>query len=257
LADIHFAPTEQARGNLIREGIASSDIMVTGNTVVDALLHVLAGSPIAGASDSTSYILVTAHRRENHGAPLHRICDGLIALLERHREMHALVPMHPSPEVRDVLTARIGCHRRIRLIEPLGYKAFVSVLNNAALVMTDSGGVQEECAVLNVPMLVLREGTERPEALVGDDSVLVGTDARQILESGSIMLSGPRRTRENLPRRSIFGDGNASTRILDAVLARGRLTRRSNSEIVLPNPNFRPSNPSSGITQDQPPSAAE
>jgi UDP-N-acetylglucosamine 2-epimerase (non-hydrolysing) len=218
LADVHFAPTEQARDNLLREGIACADILVTGNTVVDALLQALARKPVA--TECSAYILVTVHRRENHGVALHHICEGLVALLERHSDVHAIIPMHPHPSVRDVLMARVGRHPRIVLTEPLGYTEFIGTLNGAAMVLTDSGGVQEECAVLGKPMLILRENSERPEALDADTTFLVGTNSRRILEFGSRLLNWPLTNRENAPLANVFGDGNASTRILDALLAR-------------------------------------
>jgi UDP-N-acetylglucosamine 2-epimerase (non-hydrolysing) len=226
LANLHFAPTEQARGNLLREGIAEQDIVLTGNTVVDALLQALARSPVTMATHQR-YILVTVHRRENHGAVLLDICDGLVALLERHRDVLAIIPMHPHPKVRDVLIERVGWHERIRLTEPLGYTEFVGVLSGAILVLTDSGGVQEECAVLGKPMLIMREHTERPEALDTGVSILVGTSSRRIMELGSAFLCDSKNGREKPSRSTAFGDGSASTRILDALLTRIPVAERN------------------------------
>ncbi|MEP7057665.1 MAG: UDP-N-acetylglucosamine 2-epimerase (non-hydrolyzing) [Caldimonas sp.] len=220
LADLHFAPTEQARQNLLREGIDAASIVVTGNTVVDALLRTLGRRELAPADRGASprYVLLTAHRRENHGAALGRICDALLLLLERHPDLSASVPMHPSPKVRDVLTGRLGRHDRVRLTEPLGYADFVRALDAAALVLTDSGGVQEECAALGKPVLVLRHDTERREAIDAGVAILVGTDARQIADAGSALLDdAPRYARMARPSDA-FGDGNASARILDALL---------------------------------------
>lgn len=223
LADIHFAPTELARRNLLREGISSEEILVTGNTVVDALLHTLSRIQVEAPSKSR-YILVTAHRRENHGPALLEICEALRGLLTRFRDVRAILPMHPNPNVRDVLVSRLGAHDRITLTEPLGYTEFVKVLNASVLVLTDSGGVQEECAVLGKPMLVMREHTERPEALDPDVAILVGTDPAKIVEVGSRFLNDANKTSKKQALSGKFGDGSASIQILDALLRRRDLS---------------------------------
>ena len=222
LADLHFAPTEQARRNLLLESIADEDIVVTGNTVVDALVETLSRSPSRPIAGRCRYIVFTAHRRENLGGVLHDICDGLIILLERNRDVRAIVPMHPNPSVRDVLIRRFGGHDRIVLREALGYTEFLNTLNGASLVLTDSGGVQEECAVLEKPMLILREHTERPEALDGGRAILVGTNSHRIADVGSFLLGESKACRAAPSLSTKFGDGTASTRILDAVLSRTR-----------------------------------
>ncbi|MFL6663698.1 MAG: non-hydrolyzing UDP-N-acetylglucosamine 2-epimerase [Rhizobacter sp.] len=221
VADLHFAPTEQARRNLLRQGIAADDIFVTGNTGVDALTHALGHAPgtAAAAQGGAPYVLVTAHRRENHGAPLQHICDGIAALLERHPEVTAWIPMHPSPVVRRVWVSRLGAHERVRLTEPLGYIDFIRALHGAALVLTDSGGVQEECATLGKPVLVLRADTERPEAVDAGVAALVGTDAGQIVEVASRLLAEPECYRAMAHATQVFGEGSASVQILDALKA--------------------------------------
>ncbi len=222
LADLHFAPTKRARLNLLREGIADADIVLAGNTVIDALLHTLRRSSVAprraNADAAARYVLLTAHRRENHGAALGSICDAVLELLERHRELSAWVPMHPSPNVRDVLKSRLGSHPRALLSEPLGYGEFVTALDGAALVLTDSGGVQEECAALGKPVLVLREDTERSEAVDSGVALLVGTDSRRIVDVASRLLDDAETYRCMGRPSTAFGDGNASARILDALL---------------------------------------
>ena len=221
VADLHFAPTEQARDNLLREGIEAETIRVTGNTVVDALLQTLEQPPRrsdpAAPTSPQRYVLVTAHRRENHGAALGRICDALLRLLDRHEDLAAWLPMHPSPPVRQMLNARLGKHPRIRLSEPLGYRDFVHALAGAALVLSDSGGVQEECAALGKPLLVMREDTERPEVLDAGVAVLVGTDADRIVETGAALLEDEGRYRQMARRSHAFGEGSASLQILDAI----------------------------------------
>lgn len=223
LADLHFAPTEQARSNLLREGIADADIFMTGNTVVDALFRTL-GFAAPGPTPpllamAPKYLLVTAHRRENHGAPLIAICDSVLALLDEHRDLSAWLPMHPSPHVRDVLARRLGKHPRIRLTEPLGHAEFIAAVNGAILVLTDSGGVQEECAALGKPVLVLRESTERPEAVAAGVAFLVGTSSRQIVEVASSLLNDAKMYQTVAHATDVFGTGSASEHILDAILA--------------------------------------
>ena len=226
LADLHFAPTERARQNLVREGIDAGAIVVTGNTVIDALLRARCLAASAQRSHERApppgYILVTAHRRENHGDALLRICAALRELLERHRETRAWLPMHPNPQVCEVLRAELGSHPRVHLTGALGYLDFVRALADATLVLTDSGGVQEECAALGKPVLVLREHTERPEAIEAGVARIVGTDSKAIVEAASRLLGDPP-SREEMARASdAFGDGKAAERILAALSARHR-----------------------------------
>ncbi len=219
LADLHFAPTDGARQNLLDEGVDEDDVIVTGNTVIDALQHTLAiGRAGAGVSgDAPAYILVTVHRRENHGAALGRICDGLLAILERHPALVAWLPMHPSPAVRGILERRLRAHARVRLTEPLGYRDFIAALDGCTMVLSDSGGIQEECVALGKPVLVLRDDTERPEAVAVGVGLLVGSDTLRIAESAhAILADGETRRRMSQPSNA-FGSGGASSRILDAL----------------------------------------
>ncbi|HEX2540225.1 MAG TPA: UDP-N-acetylglucosamine 2-epimerase (non-hydrolyzing) [Caldimonas sp.] len=223
VADLHFAPTEQARANLLQQGIADSDVVVTGNTVIDALFQTLKrlrdAPEIGPRLPGTRYALVTTHRRENQGAALHHICDGLLTLLETHPHLSVWVPMHPSPDVRQVLTGKLGGHERALLTEPLGYTDFVAAMHGAALVLTDSGGVQEECAALGRPVLVLRADTERPEAVDAGVALLVGTDARRIVEAASRLLDDAESYRTMAHPTAAFGEGRASIHILNALAA--------------------------------------
>jgi UDP-N-acetylglucosamine 2-epimerase (non-hydrolysing) len=223
LADLHFAPTPSARQNLLQEGLAADDILVTGNTVVDALRWTLAahaGGAVAPVRHERPYVLVTAHRRENHGPALHRICDALLRLLHAHPHLDIRVPMHPSPVVRDVLVARLGADPRVRLIEPMGYAAFVCAMAGAALVLTDSGGVQEECAALGRPVLVMRTDTERMEAVEAGVALLVGTQTESIVGAASALLSDASAYDTMARASNVFGEGTASTQILNAIAAR-------------------------------------
>ena len=226
IADLHFAPTEQARSNLLQQGVAAHDIVVTGNTVIDMLFRTVQ-RPRPGGVDATGslpspYVLVTIHRRENQGTALHDVCDALLALLAEHPQLSLWVPMHPSPDVRGVLVARLSAHARALLTEPRGYTNFVAAMHGAALVLTDSGGVQEECAALGKPVLVLRADTERPEAVDAGVALLVGTGSSRIVTVASELLRDPERHRDMARPTTAFGDGRAAGRILDAIAAARR-----------------------------------
>jgi len=221
LADLHFAPTPQARSNLLQDGVPDASIVVTGNSVIDALFDTrsrLATAPRRAPPITTPrYVLVTVHRRENQGAALAGICDGVIELLQRNAEVGALVPVHPNPQVRDVVVERLRGHPRVVLAEPLGYADFVHALVNASLVLTDSGGIQEECAALGKPVLVLRSKTERPEAVAAGVATLVGTSASRIAEVASFLLEDAAALARMSHSTDAFGDGRASLRILEAL----------------------------------------
>ena len=226
IASLHFAPTVQARVNLLAEGIADEHIVVAGNTGIDAL-RLTSEDAVRSASRCAlqppgRYVLVTVHRRESHGPALQRICDALHRLRERHPGLHLWIPMHPSPAVRPLLVAALAGRERVHLTEPLGYRDFVGALTHAALVLTDSGGIQEECAALGKPVVVLRDETERSEAVDAGISTLVGTDVDRIVEAASRLLDDAR-LYDSIARPSdVFGDGRASERILDALLRPAR-----------------------------------
>lgn len=220
LADLHFAPTEQARQNLLREGLDDGAIVVTGNTGIDALhlaLRADAGDEHSVVAKSP-YILATVHRRESHGPALARICDGLDTLLARRPDLTVWLPVHPSPQVRGVIGKRLGSHPRVRLTEPLGYKAFVQALAGAVLVLTDSGGIQEECTALGKPVLVLRDRTERAEAVAAGVAQLVGTQADRIAETAAGLLENIDRYRAMSRPSTAFGAGTAAHSILQTLL---------------------------------------
>jgi len=219
LAAIHFAPTQTARANLIREGIAPEAIHLTGNTVIDALRFVLAQSPrLAIQPPGDRFLLVTTHRRENWGAPMREIAGALRELLDRNPTLGLLVPAHPNPLVREPLVEALGGHPRARLTEPLGYPEFVAAMAASAAIVTDSGGVQEEGPALGKPVIVLRPETERPEALEGGGSVLVGTDRARIVAAVEAALVGHNPSSRRFA--SPFGDGFAAERIVLAVTRR-------------------------------------
>jgi UDP-N-acetylglucosamine 2-epimerase (non-hydrolysing) len=227
MASWWFAPTDLSRENLIGEGADGGRIYVTGNTVVDALRATLARLAVEGPAASSAkrlsgrcFVLLTAHRRESWGAPLERICRALLAVLERNPDFMALVPMHKNPAVRDVVKSFLEGDERIILSDPLDYPDFVWAMDNCALIMSDSGGVQEEATSLRKPALILRDVTERPEAVERGSCVLVGTDEGRIVKEACAILSGGDAVRKLMERSLLnpFGDGLASSRIADVLL---------------------------------------
>lgn len=215
LAALHFAPTETARRHLIAEGVAPETIHLVGNTVVDALQAMIERSPAFPIRIPTSrYVLLTTHRRENWGEPLRRIASAARWLLERFEDLSVVFPIHPNPLVRGPALEELGGLERAILTEPLGYPAFVALMNQAALILSDSGGVQEEAPVLGVPVLVLRDATERPEAIELRLNRLVGTDPDRIVAEASALLKAQDRAASTSARcSSPYGDGRAAERI--------------------------------------------
>ena len=224
----HFAPTQDAVNNLRAEGVLETDILLTGNTVIDALLDI-AGREYAIAdpvveeilSDSRRVILVTAHRRENWGEPMSRIGQAVKMLVDKHPDTLAVVALHRNPLVRESLRPILEGHNRVHLIEPPDYVPFVKLEQKATLILTDSGGVQEEAPSLGKPVLVLRETTERPEGVAAGTAMLVGTDIQRIIAEASRLLSDPNAYAAMARAASPYGDGHASVRIVDGLVAAG------------------------------------
>jgi UDP-N-acetylglucosamine 2-epimerase (non-hydrolysing) len=226
VCDLHFAPTERAKENLLREGVSEETILVTGNTVIDALLDVVsrefnfAGSPLESIPfDSRRVILVTAHRRENFGKPLENICEALLEIAERYNgDVHIVYPVHLNPHVQGPVYSMLGGVENISLIEPLDYQPFVHLMNKCHFVLTDSGGLQEEAPSLGKPVLVLREVTERPEAVEAGTVKLVGTRRERIVE-GAVRLLEDNKEYERMARAvNPYGDGRASEKIVGALV---------------------------------------
>ncbi len=217
LAAIHFAPTAIARGNLLREGIDPGAIKLTGNPVIDALRWTLArgcDSPVQ--PPARRYLLVTAHRRENWGEPIREIARAVADLVDRFEDLGAVVPAHPNPEVRRPMAEALEGRDRVLLIDPVGYPQFVALMAGAAVILSDSGGVQEEGPALGTPVLVLRHETERPEAVALGSARLVRPDRTTIVAEASKVLNAPgARGLSRLP----FGDGRAAERIVREVLS--------------------------------------
>ncbi|ESZ78160.1 UDP-N-acetylglucosamine 2-epimerase (non-hydrolyzing) [Mesorhizobium sp. L103C105A0] len=232
IATWHFAPTTEARDNLIAEGKAANTIFVTGNTVIDTLLHFsseidadkLMNAKLAARfpfiDPTKKMILVTGHRRENFDGGIQRICTALKALSAR-RDVQIIYPVHPNPNVRSVVEAEIGTVPNIHLIDPQDYLPFLYLQKQSYLVLTDSGGVQEEAPSLGKPVLVMRENTERPEGIAAGTARLVGTDIEKILANANSLLDDESVYRGMAERHNPYGDGQAASRIVEELLNHG------------------------------------
>lgn len=233
VADLHFAPTETARDNLLREGVAPESIVVTGNTVIDALLSIVEKlrsdqNLLAKQEERFSFldpkkrlILVTGHRRENFGAGFEQICHALAEIASSSRNVEVLYPVHLNPNVRkpvnDILASQ-GL-TNVHLIEPVDYLPFVYLMNRSHLIITDSGGVQEEAPSLGKPVLVMRETTERPEAVDAGTVRLVGTDQKRIVSETLRLLDDDDEYRRMSQAHNPYGDGKAVARIIETILS--------------------------------------
>ena len=224
LADFHFAPTARARENLLGEGVPGGRIFLTGNTVVDALLAVAGLQRVPGnpqlrgiLEGGNRLVLLTAHRRESFGTPLREVFGAVRELADREDTIEILYPVHPNPHVLGPARELLSGHPRIHLTDPLDYLDLVSALERAALVLTDSGGIQEEAPTFGTPVLVLREVTERPEGVEAGVASLVGTDGRKIVETAVSRLQAPPPGMGPSLVRNPYGDGRAGERIADIV----------------------------------------
>ena len=225
LARHHFAPTERARDNLLAEGVAAERILVTGNTVIDALLTVVGrlrtdsdlqrqmAARFAFLDPHKQLVLVTGHRRENFGAGFERVCRALRTLVETHPRVQLVYPVHLNPRVQEPVGRLLGGQERVHLLAPLDYLPFVALMDRASLIVTDSGGVQEEAPSLGKPVLVTRETTERPEAVAAGTVHLVGTDEAAIVAQAAELLATPAGGRSGAVVNP-YGDGHAAERIV-------------------------------------------
>lgn len=226
LARWHFAPTGLARDRLLAEGVAADAIHVTGNTVIDALLETAGrtsdiGLPVVDEARSAGrrIVLVTVHRRENWGPPIRDICRAIARITESAKDVQVVVSVHPNPAVSEIVRAELGARSRVALLEPLDYAPFVKLMSAATLVLTDSGGIQEEAPSLDVPVLVLREVTERPEAVEAGAALIVGTDTDRVATETLRLLGEGDDYARMAAAENPFGDGTAAQQIVD-VLAR-------------------------------------
>jgi UDP-N-acetylglucosamine 2-epimerase (non-hydrolysing) len=231
LAAVHFAPTPQARQNLLQEGVAQERIVLTGNTVIDALEFAVArlrddpelrrtvAAQFGFLDPAKRLVLVTGHRRESFGAGFRTICEALGELAAVRDDIQIVYPVHLNPRVREPVHALLGGLPAVKLLEPLDYLPFVFLMQRAALILTDSGGIQEEAPSLGTPVLVLRETTERPEAVAAGTALLVGTGREAILRETQRLLSDAS-AREAMARaHNPYGDGKAAERIVAALAA--------------------------------------
>ena len=219
LARLHFAPTSGARENLIREGTPSSAIVLTGNTVIDALLWMVERKPELPVEvrPASRVILATVHRRESFGDGLNAICRAIRTIVDTNSDVDVILPVHPNPNVRSVVMSHLVSHNQIKLVEPLAYGGFVAALQRATIVLTDSGGVQEEAPALGKPVLVMRTTTERPEAVQAGVARLVGVDEEVIRSQVQQLLDDPSYYSSMAKGASPYGDGNAASRIVVAL----------------------------------------
>ncbi|MFZ2959576.1 MAG: UDP-N-acetylglucosamine 2-epimerase (non-hydrolyzing) [Candidatus Ozemobacteraceae bacterium] len=223
LCDLHFPPTERSRKNLLAEGVPAKNIHVTGNTVIDALFWALEMQhepshelwPIFQGHHRL--ILVTTHRRESFGEPHRRVFGALREIVDSAPDLKLLLPVHPNPNVRNEVAAMLGHHPRIFLTAPLGYLDFLHAMKRSTLILSDSGGVQEEAPSLKKPVLVLRESTERPEGLDSGALKLVGTDPELIFNEATRLLNDPAAYAAMTANPNPYGDGQASQRILRSI----------------------------------------
>lgn len=233
LAELHFAPTERAAAELRQEGVPAETVFVTGNTVIDALQWITSRPPSREARQflasigmdgngarTERVILLTAHRRESFGAPLEAICDAVRTLVERHPDVRVVYPVHPNPAVVQTVRACLAGHARIRLVPPLAYETLVHLMSRAYLVLTDSGGLQEEAPALAKPVLVLRDETERPEGVEAGTARVVGTAAETIVRECDRLLDDRAAyiAMANVARP--YGDGRAAERIVEILRRR-------------------------------------
>jgi len=223
LATYHFAPTDRAAASLRAEQVPGETIFVTGNTVVDALLMTIQRpvdlQPGLGL-DGCYPILVTAHRRESFGAPFESLCLALRDLAQRNAEVEIVYPVHLNPNVRDPVTRILAGEPRVHLLEPLRYEQLAHLMARAYLILTDSGGIQEEAPILGKPTLVMRETTERPEAIEAGTARLVGTDRDRIVAEAERLLYDKEAYRTMAQAGSPFGDGHAAERIVQILLSK-------------------------------------
>ena len=241
IAHWHFAPTLSSQANLLAEGVNAASIHVTGNTVIDALHWTLERLTSVDGRDNQAqhllneylpfdwrkhqFILMTGHRRENFGAGFIQICDAVLALAKKYPSMHLVYPVHLNPNVREPVLSRLGNLPNVHLLEPMQYEPFSLLLKHCYFVLTDSGGIQEEAPSLGKPVLVMRQTTERPEAVEAGTVALVGTDPEHIITACSRLIDEPQHYKTMSEAHNPYGDGLASQRIAD-IMARWSTTSK-------------------------------
>ena len=227
IADLHFAPTATSAANLRAEHVPEKDIFITGNTVIDALHHTVR-EEFGFADDALSgidyarrrVVLVTTHRRENLGEPMRHVYKAMKRLIDEIPDIEIVFPVHKNPKVREVVNEELGGAERVHLIEPLDYEPFANLMHRSTLILTDSGGVQEEAPALGKPVLVLRGTTERPEAVEAGTVLLVGTEEERVYREAKKLLTDEKSYARMAEAKSPYGDGEAARRIVEAILYR-------------------------------------
>ena len=229
IADVHFAPTKQSKDNLLQENVSEDTIIITGNTVIDALIessekvNVIENAEIEKLKSivdtSKKLILVTGHRRENHGQGFINICEALKEIALINKDVQIIYPVHLNPNVKEPVYEILGNIDYIHLIDPLAYPAFVWLMNQSFIIITDSGGVQEEAPSLGKPVLVMRDTTERPEAVDAGTVILVGTDIEKIVNQCNDLLKNSDRYQKMSALHNPYGDGKACRRIAEHIIS--------------------------------------
>ena len=237
MADMHFAPTATSKGNLLKENVNPASILITGNTVIDALQTTVHGDYHFADEDfnrvfATGHklILMTTHRRENLGEPMRHVYRALKSVLETHENVEAIFPVHKNPKVREIVNQELGHLSRVHLIEPMDYEPFANLMAKVDIVLTDSGGIQEEAPALGKPVLVLRDTTERPEAVEAGTVKLVGTAYEDVLRETNRLLDDDEHYRSMAEAANPYGDGKACERIIKAILRKNGYSVENFSE---------------------------
>ena len=237
IADMHFAPTATSKGNLLKENVNPASILITGNTVIDALQTTVHGDYHFADEDfnrvfATGHklILMTTHRRENLGEPMRHVYRALKSVLEAHENVEAIFPVHKNPKVREIVNQELGHLSRVHLIEPMDYEPFANLMAKVDIVLTDSGGIQEEAPALGKPVLVLRDTTERPEAVEAGTVKLVGTAYEDVLQETNRLLDDDEHYRSMAEAANPYGDGKACERIIKAILRKNGYSVENFSE---------------------------
>ena len=237
ITDMHFAPTATSKGNLLKENVNPASILITGNTVIDALQTTVHGDYHFADEDfnrvfATGHklILMTTHRRENLGEPMRHVYRALKSVLETHENVEAIFPVHKNPKVREIVNQELGHLSRVHLIEPMDYEPFANLMAKVDIVLTDSGGIQEEAPALGKPVLVLRDTTERPEAVEAGTVKLVGTAYEDVLQETNRLLDDDEHYRSMAEAANPYGDGKACERIIKAILRKNGYSVENFSE---------------------------
>ena len=221
---LHFAPTREACGALAKEGVPAESIVFAGNTVIDALLqsvrpdYTFEDPQLAGLPSGGKILLVTTHRRESIGEPMRHVCSAILRLKKAHPELTVVVPTHRNPAVREIVVGMLQNQSGIILVDPLPYLDFIHMMARSDIILTDSGGVQEEAPSLKRPVLVIRDVTERPEGVAAGVAKLLGTDPDRIVDAVHLLLTDPNAYRSMVGNVNPYGDGHAAKHIVDAIL---------------------------------------